>query len=149
MSLTAAQLAERSTGFGGSDAAAACGLSRWKSAYQLYLEKRGEAPLVEEENEAMRWGTLLEPVVRQGTRSGQDSCRLLPDLSTPNTGSRLPSHGITDDGRLYEGKATTISKGWGEPETARFRSTSLFQVSSMLVISKATGIDILFQTSSY
>ena len=64
MGLTAEQLATRSTGLGGSDAAVACGVSRWKTPYQLYLEKRGEVPPIEQ-TEPMRWGHLLEPLVRQ------------------------------------------------------------------------------------
>jgi putative phage-type endonuclease len=52
----------RKMGLGGSDAAAALGLSPWKSPYALYLEKRG---LIEDdiESERMLWGSLLEPVV--------------------------------------------------------------------------------------
>lgn len=40
--LTAQQYIERQRGIGGSDAAVVVGLSPFKSAYQLYLEKRGE-----------------------------------------------------------------------------------------------------------
>lgn len=55
-------LAERRLGIGGSDAAAVCGLSPWRSRVQVYLDKLG---LVEdtEETERMRWGNLLEDVI--------------------------------------------------------------------------------------
>jgi len=65
MSLTLAQKAQRSKGLGGSDAAVVVGLSPFKSPFQLYLEKRGEAPESEEETLAMKFGTILEePIVQ-------------------------------------------------------------------------------------
>lgn len=57
-------LALRTRGIGGSDVAAICGLSPWKSAVQVYLEKVGVA-IDQEENSAMRWGKLLEPVIAE------------------------------------------------------------------------------------
>jgi putative phage-type endonuclease len=55
----------RRRGLGGSDVAAACGLSPWTTPYQLWLEKTGRvAPEPDEAGaERMRWGTLLEPVL--------------------------------------------------------------------------------------
>ena len=56
-------LALRRKGIGGSDCAAACCLSRWKSPLQLFFEKtRGMK--MEEDNERMAWGRTLEPVIR-------------------------------------------------------------------------------------
>ena len=56
-------LALRRKGIGGSDAAAACCLSRWKSPLQLFFEKtRGMK--MEEDNERMVWGRTLEPIIR-------------------------------------------------------------------------------------
>src|SRR6185437_11408186 len=63
--LTAEQIAERARGIGGSDCAAALGLSRWKTARQLYHEKRGELQPDEPDEELIWWGNMLEPVVRQ------------------------------------------------------------------------------------
>lgn len=59
----AAWLAWRSKGIGGSDAAAIAGLSPWKSPYVVWLEKTGQLLDDGHESEAMRWGTLLEPVI--------------------------------------------------------------------------------------
>lgn len=62
--LTAEQTQARMRGIGGSDAAVVCGLSPFKSLYQLYLEKRGEAPPDEDETLNMKFGSLLEePIV--------------------------------------------------------------------------------------
>ncbi len=63
--LTVEQRTLRQQGIGGSDAAAVVGLSPYKSPYQLFLEKRGEAPEDTEETLAMKFGTLLEaPIVQ-------------------------------------------------------------------------------------
>lgn len=55
----------RRKGIGGSDAAAIAGLNKWKSPVAVYMEKIGEVPLIEEENESMYWGNVLEEVVAQ------------------------------------------------------------------------------------
>lgn len=52
----------RRSGIGGSDAAAVCGLSRYKTPVEVYLEKIGEAE-PEPENDAMHFGKILEAVV--------------------------------------------------------------------------------------
>jgi putative phage-type endonuclease len=54
----------RRHGIGGSDAAAIAGLSPWRSPFVVWLEKTGQLPAnAADESEAMRWGTLLEPVI--------------------------------------------------------------------------------------
>lgn len=53
----------RRQGIGGSDAAVVCGISRYKSTFELWLEKSGEQP-IREAGEPAYWGTLLEPFVR-------------------------------------------------------------------------------------
>lgn len=143
MSLTAEQLVERSTGLGGSDAAAAVGVSRWKTPYALYLEKRGEHPEPFEGNDATLWGNLLEPAVRQqyAERTGRV-------VRLPTETLRHPRHrfmlchpdGVTDDGRLYEGKATTVRDGWGDEGTDEVPDEYLLQVQhNMLVTGDAIG----------
>jgi putative phage-type endonuclease len=53
----------RRNGIGGSDAAAIMGLSPWRTAMDVWLEKTGEFTRDDEENEQMYWGTVLEAVV--------------------------------------------------------------------------------------
>lgn len=53
---------KRRCGVGGSDAAAACNISRWKSSYELWLEKTGQLE-PKELGEAALWGKLLEPII--------------------------------------------------------------------------------------
>lgn len=54
----------RKRGIGGSDVAAILGISKWKSAVGLWLDKTNQANEPEEENEAMQWGNIMEPVIR-------------------------------------------------------------------------------------
>jgi len=58
--MTVVQLPTRFT-IGGSEAAAAAGIDPHRSRVGLWLEKTGRVP--REETEAMRWGTLLQPVI--------------------------------------------------------------------------------------
>lgn len=60
--LTAEQLLMRKTGIGGSDGAAICGLSKYATPLDIYLDKTTN--VVKETTDAMRRGTILEPFVR-------------------------------------------------------------------------------------
>lgn len=51
----------RRQGIGGSDAAAVCGLSPWKSPLAVYYEKTTE--IEDEEDDVMKWGRRLEPAI--------------------------------------------------------------------------------------
>jgi putative phage-type endonuclease len=54
----------RMMGIGGSDAAAVIGMSRWKSQFQVWMEKTGQAqPENLDGNEYVYWGTVLEQAV--------------------------------------------------------------------------------------
>lgn len=57
-------LDHRRTGLGGSDIAAICGMSRYKSAMEVYLDKLGEIPPLED-NPKMKAGRMLEPVIAE------------------------------------------------------------------------------------
>ena len=54
--------ARRALTIGGSEAAAACGVDPHRSRIMLWAEKTGRAEVVK--TEAMKWGRILEPVVR-------------------------------------------------------------------------------------
>ena len=53
----------RKQGIGGSDASVVCGISRYKSPVELWLEKTDQLPY-QEAGEAAYWGTQLEALVR-------------------------------------------------------------------------------------
>ena len=56
-------LERRKEGIGGSDAAVVCGVSRYKSPVELWMEKTGQLP-AQEAGEAAYWGHQLEELVR-------------------------------------------------------------------------------------
>lgn len=58
--------AERRNGLGGSDIAAACGINPYETPYTLWLDKTGRrtAHFDDKALERMKWGHLLEPVLR-------------------------------------------------------------------------------------
>lgn len=66
---------------GSSDAAAVCGISPWRTPFDVWLSLTGQAEPVEE-SEAMRWGTILEPIIaeefsaRTGLRVERADCLL-------------------------------------------------------------------------
>ena len=54
----------RKYGIGGSDVAAILGISKWNSAVSLWMDKTNQTNEPVEENEAMQWGTIMEPIIR-------------------------------------------------------------------------------------
>ena len=56
-------LEHRKQGIGGSDASIVCGINRYKSPVELWLDKTGQLP-PQETGEAAYWGTQLESLVR-------------------------------------------------------------------------------------
>lgn len=53
----------RKCGIGGSDVAVICGLSKYKSTLQLWMEKTGQLE-PEEAGEPAYWGNVMEPIIR-------------------------------------------------------------------------------------
>ena len=56
-------LEHRRLGIGGSDASVVCGINRYKSPVELWLDKTGQLP-AQEAGEAAYWGSQLEALVR-------------------------------------------------------------------------------------
>ncbi len=52
----------RKQGIGGSDASVVCGINRYKSPIELWMDKTDQLPY-QEAGEAAYWGTILEPLV--------------------------------------------------------------------------------------
>jgi len=57
-------LEARKVGIGGSDAAAICGLNKWRSPFEVWLDKTNQLK-PQEAGEAAYWGTVMEDVVAQ------------------------------------------------------------------------------------
>ena len=56
-------LEHRKLGIGGSDASVVCGINKYKSPVELWMDKTGQLP-PQEAGEAAYWGTQLESIVR-------------------------------------------------------------------------------------
>jgi predicted phage-related endonuclease len=120
MALTKAQLEERRTGIGGSDAAVILGLNPYQTAYGLYLDKIGEAPPDNEDflKESRYWGSVLEEPVAQ--RYAEE------------TGGQ--------DRRIgFEAKTAARSDGWGDAGSAEIPPYIMLQCQHYLAV---TGYDI-------
>jgi len=83
-----AWLAERRSGIGGSDIAAILGLSPWKTAVDVWMDKTGQSTDdAIGDAEAVRWGALLEYVV-----ANEYSWRTKTQLQRVNRILRHPTH---------------------------------------------------------
>lgn len=98
-------LAARRKGLGGSDAAAVAGLNPYAGPWSVWADKVGLDVPEREESEAMRWGTLLEPVIsiEAAGRFGLD-VRPSPGLvAHPDLGWQLATpDGLVGDDALLE-----------------------------------------------
>lgn len=56
-------LKDRRKGLGGSDVATVLGLNKWRSPYQLWLDKTGQIDIELSDSEPAYWGNILEEVV--------------------------------------------------------------------------------------
>jgi putative phage-type endonuclease len=143
-----AWLKERRSGIGGSDAPAALGLSKWKTPYALWQEKRGEAADTPD-NWAMRWGRTMEPELRQHYADITGREVFVADGIV-----RHPKHewmfctpdGGTGDGRLIEIKTARTTEGWGEPGTDQIPQAYLIQVQHSLCVTALPIADVLLGT---
>lgn len=54
----------RRQGIGGSDVASLIGINKWKSPTELWMEKTGQSNEPQTESEAVQWGNIMEPVLR-------------------------------------------------------------------------------------
>ena len=85
MNLSPAQLEERRQGIGGSDIAAILGLSRYRTPYDVWLEKTGRADQDREPSEPAYWGQLIEDVTAReyARRTGRRIQRVTATLRHP------------------------------------------------------------------
>lgn len=141
-------LRDRQQGLGGSDIAAVAGLSPYQTPADVYYSKT--EPLGDDApSEPMRWGSLLEPVIRQhyAEVTGRS-------VMTPATMYRHPEHpfllatvdgvAVDADGecRLLEIKTARTSEGWGEPETDEVPDHYAIQVQHYLSVLGLQSADL-------
>lgn len=133
----------RRCGIGGSDAAAACGLSKWKTPFRLWQEKLGQVESLS--TPAMEWGTRLEPIVRQAYCDSTGYEVLTPENIV--TCSVFPFmlanlDGIVLSERLCEFKTARTAEGWGEPGSGEIPVEYQFQCQHYMSVMEYQYCDV-------
>jgi putative phage-type endonuclease len=93
-------LALRAKGIGGSEVAAICGFSKWESFYSLWARKTGLVESSIKQNEAMEWGTRLEPVILDKFEQEHSELIVHRDVGTWQHGTR--EYQITNPDGIFE-----------------------------------------------
>ena len=149
MTLTPDQQAARAVAIGGSDCAAVLGMSKWKTARQLFHEKRGDLVIEREETEEQWFGQQIEPIVRQwyANRTGRIIQQPTKTLIHPQH-EFMVGHidGFCRDEltghRGYEGKSAIRAVGWGAIGTDQIPTDALFQVQHYMSITGWRVFDV-------
>jgi putative phage-type endonuclease len=137
-------LEDRRSGIGGSDVAAVCGVSKWKTPYALWQDKRGELP-PSPDNEAMLWGRVLEPVIRQQYAERTGRIVRVPDgiIRSPRHDFMIANpDGLTDDRRLFEAKTARSAHGWGEEGSDEVPTDYMLQVQHYMAVLDCEVADV-------
>lgn len=139
---------KRRNGIGGSDCAPALGLSKWKTPYSLYQEKRGEIEPQDETWEMGR-GKALEPLLRQNyaDTTGRKVIALHEAMRSDRHHfmTYSPDGLIVEEKRLVEFKTAAYGKEWGEVGSDEIPQEYLLQVQHGLIV---TGYDVCDVTVS-
>lgn len=115
-------LIERRKGIGGSDASIILGLNKWKTPFELWLDKTGQVPVSESQSEAAYFGSLLEDIVAKEfeIRSGKKVRRKKAILKHPEHDFILANvdRMIVGEKAILECKTTSAYnlKEWEEEE---------------------------------
>ncbi|HEY4832220.1 MAG TPA: YqaJ viral recombinase family protein [Waddliaceae bacterium] len=131
--ITDEQREQRKLGIGGSDMPIILGLSRYKTPYQLYLEKKGIISTSDKMSPLQYWGNRLEPIIRD-----EFSDRNKVFIQTPDTiihpfydFMRANVDGyISEWDAVLEVKCSTqyMAHEWGESESDNIPMAYLVQV---------------------
>lgn len=152
--LTEQQLADRNKGIGGSDAAAVCGLSKYKTPYQLFLEKTGDN-VNQINNDYVYWGNTLEDVV-----ANEYEKRTGKKLTTTTQTIFSKEHPfmcanvdrlIVDDNAILECKTSSsyMRNQWGEPGTDQVPTHYLLQCAHYAIVLNAAYVDLAVLIDSH
>jgi putative phage-type endonuclease len=109
-------LALRRRGIGGSDASVVCGVNKYKSVIELWMDKTGQI-LDDEDSDAAYWGRTIEPIIREefSKRSGL-TVRTVPYMMQHEEYKFMLANvdGEVDDPQygtcVFEAKTATIFK---------------------------------------
>ena len=137
-------LAARRSGVGGSDAAAALGLSKFKTPYQLWLEK---TRLLEPDDldavERVHFGRIMEDIIAReyARRNGVKVRRRKQIIRHPKYPWMIASVDRLIDGhrrglecKNVDAMAFRQGDGWGEPESDQVPEEYLLQVQHYMIV---------------
>jgi putative phage-type endonuclease len=131
----------RKKGIGGSDAAAVCGMSKWKTPLDVYRDKISDDVSHEMTNDQLM-GTLFEPV--------------LINYYEKVTGNKVEKVGMTSkdfmianvdgfiksENKILEIKTARFMDGWGDEGTDEIPDEYLFQVAHYCHVLDIDNVDI-------
>lgn len=137
----------RRKGITGSDVAAILGLSPWRTALEVYLDKKKLAKDIEQ-NEAMYFGNLLENIVAE-----EYAKRVFTSISIEHNMLQHPEHSwmlanidrwVDNKRYILECKTTAhdFKKAWGEPGTNQIPVQYLCQVAWYAAVCDVQRVDI-------
>lgn len=146
--ITIEQEIQRRLGIGGSDMPIILGLSKYKTPYQLYLEKAGLLEVTREETQLQYWGKQLEVVIRKEFRK-----RHKVQIETPKETIIHPFYSFLRgniDGfipkwnSVFEAKCSHafMASLWGEPGTDVIPMEYLVQVAFYCSVMNAKSADL-------
>jgi putative phage-type endonuclease len=144
-------LEARSKGIGGSDVAAVLGMSRYKTATDVWLEKTKPEEVVQSENEFIYWGNRLEKVVAEEYKTG-NKCKLIEPkksfydktcpylIANPDRIIRKSERGKG----ILECKTCSAYKNseWGEEESDQIPTEYLLQIAHYRYVMNADFVDL-------
>lgn len=135
-------LAERRTGIGSTDIAPILGLSPWRTALEVWMEKRGLLS-GERTSPEMQWGLRLEPVIAAAyTEATGRELRQPEMLRHPDHPQLLATIDRLADDRIVELKSARFASGWGEPGTDEVPESYLVQVQGQMLVSGQEVADV-------
>lgn len=143
-------LKARKSGIGGSDAAAALGLSPWKTPYALWEEKTGRASDTEP-TERMDWGNRLESIIaavyakERGFVLDKPGMIAHPDypwmLASVDYHVRSINMGVEVKNVSYE--SAHFGHAWGEPGTDEIPVYYMLQVQHYMAVAGYDSMDLV------
>jgi putative phage-type endonuclease len=153
MTLTVKQLAERRTGVGASDVAAALGLSPFCTPLKLYQQKRGEIE-PDEENLPMRYGNHVEPFVLRefALKHPQFEIVASPDTMRHANGVMLAHLDAWMPKKAnVQVKTARTREGWGDSGSADVPLSYLLQVQAEMMVANlpVSWVPTLFGGADY
>lgn len=136
----------RTRGIGGSDAAAVLGLSKWKTPYDVYLDKRGLSDPIPS-NRAMRLGSAMEPIILS-----EYAAEVNVNVSKPKQmffSKECPWMLVNldglrhDDGRVVEAKRSDNPDFWGPTGSDSYPEEYFMQVQHAMFVMSVPVADLV------